>query len=52
MKRFFDLPLSQKKAIDINKSGTLWQGYFEFAEEQTGSKPDLFEGILHRREFD
>jgi isopenicillin N synthase-like dioxygenase len=49
MKRFFDLPLHEKKSIDINKSGILWKGYFEFGEEHTSSKPDLLEGILYRR---
>ncbi|MEO1627716.1 MAG: 2-oxoglutarate and iron-dependent oxygenase domain-containing protein [Bacteroidota bacterium] len=42
---FFDLPLVEKKKIDMAVGGRAWRGYFPVGEELTSGRPDLKEGL-------
>jgi isopenicillin N synthase-like dioxygenase len=44
-RRFFELPLADKKSIAMERGGTAWRGWFPLEGELTSGVPDLKEGI-------
>jgi isopenicillin N synthase-like dioxygenase len=44
-RRFFALPVADKRAIDMARGGPAWRGYFPVGGELTSGKPDLKEGL-------
>lgn len=48
---FFNLPLSEKKSIDMNGGGKAWRGFFAVGEEVTSGIPDQKEGIYFGTEL-
>lgn len=50
--RFFNLPLAEKKSIDMKLGGKAWRGFFAVGEEVTSGIPDQKEGIYFGTELD
>lgn len=42
---FFAMPLADKLAIDMDRSGAAWRGYFPVGRELTSGVPDIKEGL-------
>jgi isopenicillin N synthase-like dioxygenase len=50
-RRFFALPVEEKRAIDMAFGGRAWRGYFPVGRELTSGKPDLKEGLYFGTEL-
>jgi isopenicillin N synthase-like dioxygenase len=50
-RKFFQLPLEEKMAIPMSKSGRAWRGYFPVGGELTSGKPDIKEGVYMGQEL-
>lgn len=50
-KRFFSLPVEEKRAIAMAHSGSTWRGYFSVGEELTSGEVDQKEGLYFSREM-
>lgn len=48
--QFFELPLSEKNKISMDKAGKAWRGYFPLKAELTSNLPDVKEGIYFGEE--
>lgn len=51
MRKFFALPLQEKRSIYINKSGVNWKGYVDEGIEATNITPDQRETLWYGREM-
>lgn len=50
-RRFFELPLEEKKRIEMSRGGRAWRGFFPVQGELTSGKPDLKEGVYFGTEL-
>ena len=50
-KRFFALPLAEKREIEMSRAGAAWRGYFGVGEELTSGVVDEKEGIYFAAEL-
>lgn len=50
-RKFFELPLEQKLAIEMARGGRAWRGYFPVDGELTSGRPDRKEGIYFGTEL-
>eukprot|EP00605_Chrysophyceae_sp_TOSAG23-4_P000466 GSChrysophyteH1.ASY1.ANO1.524.1 assembled CDS len=50
--KFFDLPIDQKKKIEMSRGGSAWRGFFAVGDELTSGRADQKEGIYFGVEGD